>query len=156
MRKISILIVLVAMTFAACRKYSKYEGVVFTEKEPRDWENPGVFGINREDPHATMISFNDVQGAVEGMKSESPNNLLLDGKWKFFFANTPAERPSWFFKDDYDIRDWLEIDVPSNWQMKGYDVPVYTNIPFPFVMYRQIYGVREKKSDLQRTGVQKK
>ncbi|HEX2970231.1 MAG TPA: glycoside hydrolase family 2 TIM barrel-domain containing protein, partial [Bacteroidales bacterium] len=73
-------------------------------------------------------------------------------KWKFNCSNTPDERPYWFFKDDYDTRGWKEIDVPSNWQMKGYDVPVYTNIPFPFVLYREIYGVRDQKYDQQATG----
>ncbi len=152
MRKFCILTILIAMTLTACKKYTKYEGVAFTEKDPRDWENPGVFAINREDPHATIISFNDAESALKSRKSESPNYFSLDGKWKFFFANTPAERPAWFFKDDYDIRDWNEIDVPSNWQMKGYDVPVYTNIPFPFVMYRQIYGVRGALKDEPGTG----
>lgn len=152
MKKISVFVIVAAMTFSACRNYSKYEGVAFTEKEPRDWENPGVSDINREDPHASMISFTDEASALEGSKQKSPNYILLDGKWKFFFANTPDERPFWFFKDDYDTRDWDEIDVPSNWQMKGYDVPVYTNHPFPFVMYREIYGVRDQKYDQAHTG----
>jgi hypothetical protein len=33
--------------------------VAFTEKEPRDWENPAVFGINKEEPHASFISYAD-------------------------------------------------------------------------------------------------
>lgn len=152
MKKLSVFVLILSVVLVACNRYSKYEGVSFTEKEPRDWENPGVFQINRVDQHATMISFNDEAGALDGQKSGSPNYLSLDGKWKFNFVNTPGERPYWFFKDDYDIRDWKEIDVPSNWQMEGYDVPVYTNIPFPFVMYRQIYGIREKKFDQQASG----
>lgn len=152
MKKLSVFVIIISLIFGACKRYSKYEGVAFTENEPRDWENPAVFQINRVDQHATMISFNDEAGALNGQKSNSPNYLSLDGKWKFNFVNTPAERPYWFFRDDYDIRDWKEIDVPSNWQMEGYDVPVYTNIPFPFVMYRQIYGVREQKYDQQASG----
>ncbi len=142
---------MIAIAFTSCKKYSKYEGIPFREKVPHDWENPEVFNINREDPHATLISFNDEQSALEAIKANSPNYISLDGKWKFNYANTPSERPYWFFKDDYDIRDWKEIDVPSNWQMEGYDVPVYTNIPFPFVLYRQIYGIRNKKSADQNT-----
>jgi beta-galactosidase len=149
MKRTYILIFVMITLLVSCKRYSKYEGVVFPEKEPRDWENPGVFGINKEDPHATMISFIDKKSALKGVKKESPNYLSLDGKWKFHYSNTPAERPAWFFKDNYDARDWDEIDVPSNWQMKGYDVPVYTNIPFPFAMYREIYGIREQKYDQQ-------
>ena len=59
--------------------------------------------------------------------------------------------PYWFFKNDYDTRDWKEIDVPSNWQMKGYDVPVYTNIPFPFVLYRDLWCDVMKNHNLRET-----
>jgi beta-galactosidase len=132
MKKISYYILLIILTVSSCKKYSKYEGVAFTEKEPRDWENPEVFNINREDPHATLISFPDEQSALEAIKTKSPNYLSLDGKWKFNWVKSPDQRPFWFFKDDYDTRDWKDIDVPSNWQMKGYDVPIYVNITYPF------------------------
>jgi len=132
MRRISFYIFMIAVSFSACKKYSKYEGVAFSEKEPRDWENPEMFNINREDPHATMISFPDEQSALEAIKSNSPNYVSLDGKWKFNWVKSPDQRPYWFFKDDYDTRDWKEIEVPSNWQMKGYDVPIYVNITYPY------------------------
>jgi beta-galactosidase len=131
MKRVSFYILVIALSFAACKKYSKYEGVAFTEKEPRDWENPGVFNINREDPHATLISFPDEQTALEAIKSNSPNYFSLDGLWKFNWVKSPDQRPFWFFKDDYDTRDWKDIEVPSNWQMKGYDVPIYVNITYP-------------------------
>ena len=57
MKRISTYILLLILLFPACKKMSRYEGVPFTEKEPRDWEDPKVFQINREAPHATMISF---------------------------------------------------------------------------------------------------
>ena len=121
-----------ALSFSACKKYSKYEGVAFTEKEPRDWENPEVFNINREYPHASLISFNDEKSAMEAIKANSPNYISLDGMWKFYWVKSPDQRPFWFFKDDYDTRDWKDIEVPSNWQMKGYDVPIYVNINYPY------------------------
>jgi beta-galactosidase len=132
MKRISFYLLVVVMSFSACKKYSKYEGVAFTEKEPRDWENPEVFNINREYPSASMISFPDEQSALEAIKANSPNYLSLDGKWKFNWVKSPDQRPFWFFKDDYDTRDWKEIDVPSNWQMRGYDVPIYVNITYPY------------------------
>lgn len=120
------------VTVMSCKRYRKYEGVAFTEKEPRDWENPGMFEQNREEPHATMISFEDELSALDGIKEKSPNYMSLDGIWKFHWVKSPDDRPYWFFKDDYDIRDWEDIEVPSNWQMKGYDVPIYVNIGFGF------------------------
>ncbi len=132
MKRFALYILLVATLFSSCKKYSKYEGVAFTEKEPRDWENPGMFRQNREDPHATIISFPDEILALEGDKNASPSYISLDGIWKFNWVKSPEERPFWFFKNDYDIRDWDEIEVPSNWQMKGYDVPIYVNIGYGF------------------------
>lgn len=118
--------------FSACRKYTRYEGIAFTEKEPRDWENPGVFSQNREDPHTTMISFPDESSALAADKSKSPDYISLDGIWRFKWVKSPEERPFWFFKDDYDTRDWDEIEVPSNWEMKGYDVPIYVSGGYAF------------------------
>jgi beta-galactosidase len=132
MKRLPYYFIIVLMLFTACKRYSKYEGVAFTEKETRDWENPEVFNINREAPHATMISYADEQAALAADKTLSPNYLSLDGVWKFNWVKTPDERPYWFFKDDYDTRDWDDIEVPSNWQMKGYDVPIYVNIGFGF------------------------
>jgi len=132
MKRISFYIFLIALSFSSCTKYSKYEGVAFTEKEPRDWENPEVFNINREYPHASLISFNDEKSAIEAIKANSPNYISLDGMWKFNWVKSPDQRPFWFFKDDYDTRDWKDIEVPSNWQMKGYDVPIYVNITYPY------------------------
>jgi beta-galactosidase len=131
---------MIAVSFSACKKLSKYEGVPFTEKEPRDWENPQVFNINREDPHASLISYPDEQSALEAIKANSPNYKTLDGMWKFNWSKTPDQRSFWFFKDDYDMRDWKEIEVPSNWQMKGYDVPVYANIVYPFWTWEDVFN----------------
>ncbi len=122
---------MILLTFSACKRYSKYEGVEFNEKEPRDWENPEMFGFGKEAPHATLISYNDKAAALAADKAGSPNYLSLNGTWKFNLVKSPDQRPYWFFKDDYDTRDWDDIDVPSNWEMKGYDVPIYVNITFP-------------------------
>jgi len=131
MKKIIFIALLAAIALSSCKKYNKYEGVTFTEKEPRDWENPEMFSQNREAPHATMISYADEESALAADKTGSPNYFSLDGTWKFNWVKTPGERPYWFFKDDYDTRDWDDINVPSNWQMKGYDVPIYVNITYP-------------------------
>ena len=123
---------LVIVFVGACKRYNKYEGVPFTEKEPRDWENPELTGLNRVNPHATMISYPDEQSALASIKTNSPNYISLDGIWKFRFSKNPGDRPYWFFKDDFDTRGWDDTNVPSNWQMKGYDPPIYSNITYPF------------------------
>jgi beta-galactosidase len=132
MRKTLYLLVAALLTVSACKRYSNYEGVAFTEKEPRDWENPEMFNQNREEPRATFISFPDAESALSLAKESSPNYISLDGTWKFHWVKTPAERPYWFFKDDFDTRGWDDIEVPSNWEMKGYDIPLYVNAGYPF------------------------
>jgi Beta-galactosidase/beta-glucuronidase len=132
MKKAFIIVFLIIIAAIGCKKYNKYEGVAFTEKEPRDWENPEMIKQNREDPHSSFISYSDAESALEDNKLASPNYLSLDGIWKFHLTKSPDHRPYWFFKNDYDTRDWDNIEVPSNWEMKGYDVPIYVNITYPF------------------------
>ena len=109
MKRILIYILLIILSLPACNKMSKYEGIPFKEKEPRDWENPRVFQINREAPHATLISFPDERSALAAIGKTSPDYLSLDGTWKFNWVKSPDQRPFWFFKDDYDTRDWKDI-----------------------------------------------
>jgi len=44
----------------------------------------------------------------------------------------PGYKAILVLQNDYDIRDWDNTNVPSNWQMKGYDRPIYSNIIYPF------------------------
>ncbi|HOF20346.1 MAG TPA: glycoside hydrolase family 2 TIM barrel-domain containing protein, partial [Bacteroidales bacterium] len=131
MNRLVLFFIMALLVISGCRRYSKYEGVEFTEKEPRDWENPGMIGQNKEAPHVSLISYGDRESALAADKKAAPNLLSLDGIWKFNLVKAPGDRPYWFFKDDYDTRDWDDIEVPSNWEMKGYDVPIYVNITFP-------------------------
>ena len=131
MKKTAFCLLLMVLAFTACRRYKNYEDVAFTEKEPRDWENPEMFSQNKEDPHVTLISFTDEESALLAENANSPNYISLDGIWKFNLVKSPDQRPCWFFKDDFDTRSWDDIEVPSNWEMKGYDVPIYVNITYP-------------------------
>jgi beta-galactosidase len=132
MKKAIILVLFTIIAAIGCKRYNKHEGVAFTEKQPRDWENPGMIKQNREDPHCSLISYSDEGSVLEDDKSASPNYISLDGIWKFHLTKSPDQRPYWFFKNDYDTRAWDNIEVPSNWEMKGYDVPIYVNITYPF------------------------
>jgi beta-galactosidase len=110
--------------------YSQYEGVEFEEKVPADWENQHVFGINREAPRAWYIPFGS-EPELGGTLWESGLIRSLNGQWKFHLSQNPSERPYYFFKDDFDTREWETIPVPSNWEMEGYDYPIYTNVQYP-------------------------
>lgn len=97
-----------------------------------DWENQAVFRINKEAPRATSMPFPDRESALSKKRLESPWCQMLNGTWKFHYAGHPDARPAEFFKPDFDVSTWKDIPVPSNWQMHGYGVPVYTNSEYPF------------------------
>lgn len=94
----------------------------------RDWENPKMLQKNRELPHATLAPFPDVESAQKVSMSESPFWASLNGSWKFHYVNKPSAAPEDFWKTDTDVSGWDDLEVPSNWQMKGYEMPVYKNI----------------------------
>ena len=98
---------------------------------PPDWENPHVFGINKEPGRATFTPFPDESSAT-GKDQPSKFVESLNGMWKFNWVKSPDLRPVDFYKPDFDVSAWKEIPVPSNWEMQGYGTPIYTNITFPF------------------------
>jgi len=112
--------------------FKDYRNVPFEEKVPRDWENPSVFNINREPPHASFIPFNSASAALAGNEELSEFYHSLNGQWLFHWSPTPDQRPFYFYKDDYDTRSWDKIEVPSNWEMLGYGIPIYVDVTFPF------------------------
>lgn len=103
-----------------------------TSSEPNDWEDPQIVGINKEQPHCTLMPYESLAKAIEGKLFASKHFKSLNGNWKFHWVNKPDDRPKDFYKLDFDVSQWKEIPVPSNWQMQGYDIPIYLNIPYPF------------------------
>lgn len=95
------------------------------------WENPGLNQINKEAPRAHFIPYSTL-GQAKGDSMDSPYIRLLNGTWKFNWSINPDSRPQKFYQIDADVRDWDEIPVPGNWQMYGYDYPIYTNVAYPF------------------------
>lgn len=117
------------VTTSSCK--NKYKDVPFEEKTPHDWENPAVNSINKEEPRAYFVPFATVEQAMQSDIFKSPLIQSLNGTWQFHLSHTPYERPFYFFKDDYDTGDWTTIKVPANWEMHGFDVPIYTNVAYP-------------------------
>lgn len=97
-----------------------------------EWEDPAVFRINKEAPRATVMPFPEREAALSQQRLQSPWCQVLNGKWKFHYAGAPSGRTADFFKPEFDVSGWAEIDVPSNWQLQGYGVPIGTNIEYPF------------------------
>jgi beta-galactosidase len=89
------------------------------------WNNIAVIQENCEQPHSTMMVYPTATLAQNGERENSPWFELLNGQWKFHWSENPEKRPSDFFESDFDDSGWDNITVPSNWQMQGYDVPIY-------------------------------
>lgn len=109
-------------------------GGLVCDADTPDWENEQVVHINTEPPRATFVPFPNANAALAGDRESSPFFRSLDGAWKFNWVSKPDERPTNFFLTDFDDSAWKTIDVPSNWEMKGYGVPIYLGSGYPFKM----------------------
>lgn len=97
-----------------------------------DWENLDVLQKNRARSHAFYIPFDNREQALAWDVEGSSRYLSLNGVWKFNWVGKPGERPMDFYKVGYDVRTWDDIEVPSNWELKGYGVPIYVETGFGF------------------------
>ncbi|OAS17811.1 glycoside hydrolase family 2 TIM barrel-domain containing protein [Paenibacillus oryzisoli] len=98
-----------------------------------EWNNnPEIFQLNRKNAHATLMPYDSVEEALKGDRGTSPYTVSLNGLWKFSFAETPDKRSTNFYEVDHDTSGWDSIQVPSHWQLQGYDYPQYTNVRYPW------------------------
>ncbi|WP_298502520.1 glycoside hydrolase family 2 TIM barrel-domain containing protein [uncultured Maribacter sp.] len=101
-------------------------------QQKNDWENPTVNQINKLPARATFYTYNNAANAIANVREKSSNYKSLNGDWKFHWVAKPAEASTSFQKKDFNSSEWKTITVPSNWEMKGYGTPIYTNSTYPF------------------------
>lgn len=101
-------------------------------QQVNDWENPKVISENKEEAHATFTLFDTETAAFTNVKENAGTVMSLNGTWKFNWVKKPVDRPSDFYKVDYNVTDWADIEVPSNWELQGFGTPIYTNVEYPF------------------------
>ena len=103
------------------------------------WEDEAIFAENKEAAVATYMPYAS-EAAMRADKDyfatpwTTPQNdryLCLNGTWRFHFVPQPDQRPLNFFEDGFDTSAWDTIPVPSNWEMQGYDRPIYANVEYP-------------------------
>ncbi|MCB0156514.1 MAG: hypothetical protein KDD83_00155, partial [Caldilineaceae bacterium] len=115
-----------------------------------DWENPKVFGINKEPAAATLMPYASRAEALRRDRMASSFCKLLNGEWRFLWYPNPGAVAPGFEAVDVDTSAWDTIPVPANWEMMGdilhgkpkYNVPHYTNVTYPFPIDR-LPGVPE-------------
>ncbi len=124
------------------------------------WQNPSVTSINKLEPRASFIPYPDPESAKAGNRAFDPMYKSLNGVWDFKYfekGDVPADI-------QFDrLPGWEKIDVPSSWQMQGWDVPDYTNVVYPIPLdppfvpdddpvgvYRRSFSLSDKEA---KTGV---
>ena len=112
---------------------------MMSDRSKNYWENETIFAENKEPGHATYIPYASEQEmladkdyyATPWTDVHSSRYQLLNGEWSFQLVPEPSQRPLDFYKEGYDVSGWDKIPVPSNWEMQGYDHPIYNNVEYP-------------------------
>ena len=99
---------------------------------PRYYENLNVLHENTMPARAYYIPASKRMDNLVEHREESDRMQLLNGTWKFQYFNSIYDIQDSFFEKNYDTENFDEIQVPSVWQMTGYDTHQYTNIRYPF------------------------
>ena len=99
---------------------------------PRYYEDLSVLHENTMPARAYFIPASKRMDNLVEHREESDRMQLLNGTWKFQYFNSIYDVQESFFEKDYDTENFDEIQVPSVWQMAGYDTHQYTNIRYPF------------------------
>jgi len=96
-------------------------------------ENEQVISENKEPAHASFTSFSTRENAL----NNSPRfHKSLNGTWKFNWVRNPKDRPTEFMKTSFDVSNWENIKVPSNWEVEEFGVPIYVNHQYEFTDYK--------------------
>ena len=99
---------------------------------PRYYENLSVLHENTMPARAYYIPASRRMDNLVEHREEADRMQLLNGTWKFQYFNSIYDIQDSFFEKNYDTENFDEIQVPSVWQMAGYDTHQYTNIRYPF------------------------
>ena len=96
----------------------------------KEWQDPEINEINRAPMHTSFFSYEDIDAANKGVKEKSDNFMTLNGVWKFFWVENADQRPTDFFKVDYNDKGWGDLRVPAVWELNGYGDPIYVNVGY--------------------------
>ncbi|MCH7410518.1 DUF4981 domain-containing protein [Belliella sp. DSM 111904] len=106
--------------------------LVFAQNQNNEWEDPTILDRGKEAGRAFFIQYDSEQKALKNDLAFNSYYKSLNGQWKFNLVRTPDQRPQQFHEINFNDKDWDLISVPSNWEMEGHDIPVYTNVSYPF------------------------
>lgn len=87
------------------------------------WQNIDVFNVNTEKRSAAGFPIDPDSGKKKV--------ISLNGVWKFRFLTDSTHEVDGYQQPNFDLSYFDDITVPSEWQIKGYGTPIYTNIAYP-------------------------
>ena len=99
---------------------------------PPELQSPEITSVNRLPMKASFFAFENKQLAATNDKERSANFISLNGTWKFNWVQDPTQRPTDFFRTDFNDAGWTNFKVPANWELNGYGLPIYVNQPYEF------------------------
>ncbi len=97
-----------------------------------EWENPQILDRGKEAGRSSFLLFSNETELKSNNPQKSELYQSLNGNWKFNIVKNPSQRPMDFYSTELNDSNWKNIEVPSNWEIQGYDIPIYTNIVYPF------------------------
>lgn len=96
---------------------------------------PEVVQVNR----LPAVSDHDFyRSHLEAEAQESSLTRLLNGTWKFAYAERIEDCPDGFYALEHDSSAWAEIAVPGHIQLQGYGTPQYVNVQYPWDGHRRL------------------
>ncbi len=98
--------------------------------QQKEWQDPNVNAINRAPMHTNYFAFESEQAALKGCKVSSDNYMTLNGTWKFNWVEHADQRPTDFYKVDFNDKGWDDLQVPAVWELNGYGDPIYVNVGY--------------------------
>ncbi|HEX8425548.1 glycoside hydrolase family 2 TIM barrel-domain containing protein [Hymenobacter sp.] len=98
---------------------------------PAEWQDEKLLNQNQLAPRASFHVYDRAADAQTADRTRSSRYQSLNGTWKFNYVPRPAEAPTTFFQAGFDDSKWANIPVPSNWELNGFGIPIYTNVAYP-------------------------
>ncbi len=105
---------------------------VIKEQEQNLHNDHTVFGVNKLQPHADFFAYETAELVGKDQLESSSRFLSLNSDWKFHWVKSPKDRMQNFHAENLNDNDWKTIPVPSNWEVEGYDHPIYLDERYPF------------------------
>lgn len=100
------------------------------QAQKNEWRDPEVNAVNRAPMHTNYFAYESEEAARTGIKEYSDNYMTLNGDWKFNWVENADQRPTDFWKKDFNDKAWDKMPVPGIWELNGYGDPLYVNIGY--------------------------